>query len=559
METIRNIIYENPILLLFIVLAVGFLIGSIKIGSFQLGSVAGVLLSGLLFGHWGFKGLPQIEALGFVLFIFSVGYNAGPRFIQALKKDGRRYIAIALIVSITGFFLAYGISKTLNYEPGISAGMMAGSLTSTPTLAAADDAVRSAEYIVPENYTVEQVRSNITAAYAITYIFGLIGLILVIGFMPKLFRINLEEEAIKLKNEDEASRKQPAFSQSDILVRAFRLENKQFVGMSLKEIYENAKLQITIQKIRRKGELFYPNLETVLEDDDELSLIGVFDSEIVQSLSTVAIGPPLRDRELLQYTPESAKICLTHKVPLGTLLGSLSISMKYSSFVTRIVRLGVDIDVNPQVELHRGDVLHVSGPAAGLEAMNDKLGHLERTAEQTDLSTFSWSIVLGILVGTLTVSILGIKIGLGTAGGLLLVGLFIGYLRSIFPVIGRMSDGASWIFTELGLLLFMAGVGLRGGGGFLETFQESGVALLLSGIAITLIPLFIAFAYGYKVLKMNPLMLLGAIVGAMTSGGALNVINNQSKSSVAGIGYTGAYAFANVLLTIAGALMILLN
>ena len=127
------------------------------------------------------------------------------------------------------------------------------------------------------------------------------------------------------------------------------------------------------------------------------------------------------------------------------------------------------------------------------------------------------------------------------------------------PVIGSMSEGARWIFTELGLLLFMAGVGLRGGGGLLETFQESGISLLLSGMAITLIPLFIAFAYGYKVLKMNPLMLLGAIVGAMTSGGALNVINDQSKSTVAGIGYTGAYAFANILLTIAGALMILLG
>jgi len=559
MERLFELISENPILLLFIVLAVGFLIGSIKIGSFQLGSVAGVLLSGLLFGHLGFKGLPAIETLGFVLFIFSVGYNAGPRFIQALKKDGRRYLAIAIIVSVTGFFLAFGIAKVLNYEPGISAGMMAGSLTSTPTLAAADDAVRSAEYVVPEGYTIEQVRTNITTAYAITYIFGLVGLILVIGLLPKLLRINLAEEAIKLKEEDDAGRKQASFSQSDILVRAFRLENEKLIGLSLKEIYEQAKLQFTVQKIKRKGELFQPTLETRLEKGDELSLVGIFDPEIVKNISSDIIGPHVRVRELLRYTPDMAKICLTHKIPPGTQLGSLSIPKEYSSFVTRIVRLGVDIDVKSQTELERGDVLHVTGPTAGLEAMKDKLGHIERTAEQTDLSTFSWSIVLGILVGTLTISLWGIKIGLGTAGGLLLIGLFIGYLRSLFPVIGRMSEGASWIFTELGLLLFMAGVGLRGGGGLLETFMESGLSLLLAGIAITIIPLFIAFAYGTKIGKMNPLLLLGAIVGAMTSGGALNVINNQAKSTIAGIGYTGAYAFANVLLTIAGALIILLS
>jgi putative transport protein len=560
LENLYNLISENPILLLFVVLSVGFLIGSLKIGSFQLGSVAGVLLSGLLFGHLGFKGLPAIETLGFVLFIFSVGYTAGPRFIQALKKDGRRYLAIAIIVSVTGLLLAAGLAKALNFEPGISAGMMAGSLTSTPTLAAADDAARSAEYTVPDNYTLEQVRTNITTSYAITYIFGLIGLILVIGFMPKLFGINLEKEAIKLKKEEEEDGKnQGSYTQSDIFVRAFRLENENAIGSTLKDVYARTEIQFTIQKIRRKGELFDPDMETILEQGDELSLVGIFDPEILKNISSDVIGPIVRDRELLRFTPETAKICITHKMPMGTQLGSLSIPMKYGSFVTRIVRLGVDIDVKPHTELERGDVLHVTGPAAGLESMKGKIGHIERTAEQTDLSTFSWSIVLGILVGTLTISLWGIKIGLGTAGGLLLLGISIGYLRSLFPVIGRMSEGASWIFTELGLLLFMAGVGLRGGSGLVETFMESGLLLLLAGIAITLIPLFIAFAYGYKIAKMNPLILLGAIVGAMTSGGALNVINNQSKSTIAGIGYTGAYAFANILLTIAGALIILLG
>jgi putative transport protein len=165
---------------------------------------------------------------------------------------------------------------------------------------------------------------------------------------------------------------------------------------------------------------------------------------------------------------------------------------------------------------------------------------------------------LGILIGTWTLTIAGVEIGLGSAGGLLAVGLAVGYLRSLFPVFGRVPAAARWVFTELGLLLFMACVGLRGGADLVETLLSSGLALVLCGIAITCVPLALAYFVGRKVLRMNPLMLLGTITGAMTSGGALSVINSQSRSTIASVGYTGAYAFANVLLTIAGALIILL-
>ncbi|MCK5701831.1 MAG: hypothetical protein KAI29_11785, partial [Cyclobacteriaceae bacterium] len=195
-------ITNNPILLLFLVLAIGFVIGNAKIGSFQLGSVAGVLIGGLLLGNFGFKSSPEIQSFGFVLFMFSVGYQAGPRFIQALKKDGRRYLAIAIIVSLTGLGLAYGLSKVLNFEPGISAGVLAGSLTSTPTLAAADDAALNADPAIFDGFTIEEVRTNINTAYAITYIFGLVGLILVIRLLPGLLKIDLAAEAVKLEKED---------------------------------------------------------------------------------------------------------------------------------------------------------------------------------------------------------------------------------------------------------------------------------------------------------------------------------------------------------------------
>jgi putative transport protein len=304
--------------------------------------------------------------------------------------------------------------------------------------------------------------------------------------------------------------------------------------------------------------LVEPTLETELQIGDLISVVGILTPRAVEQLEGTVVGPQVRDRELLYYQPESVQICVTRKDARGVTLGELQIPQQSASFVSRIVRLGVDIEVSPATVLERGDVLHVTGPRAGLEILGGRLGHVEGDVDQTDLRTFSWAIVFGILIGAWTLNIAGVSIGLGSAGGLLAVGLAVGYLRSLFPVFGRVPPAALWVFTELGLLLFMTGVGLRGGADLVATLRSSGLALLICGITVTSVPLAIAYIVGRKVLRMNPLMLLGSITGAMTSGGALTVINAQSKSTIASIGYTGAYAFANVLLTIAGALIVLL-
>jgi putative transport protein len=558
LEMLRELISGDPILLLFLVLGIGYLIGGVRFGSFQLGPVAGVLLAGLLLGHFGFEGSPAIQSFGFVLFIFSVGYQAGPKFFIAIKKDGRRYLAIAVIVAISGFALAYGAARVLDFEPGVSAGVLAGALTSTPTLAAADAAVLAGDYVPPDGVSVEQVRSNITTAYAITYIFGLVGLIMVIRLLPGALGINLADEAVKLEREEAAGRAQPLFSPSDIVVRAMRIEGEEFTGRPLSELYASTPFQFTIQKIRRQGELFEPTLDTELQVGDCISFAGVMTDDAIKQLDGRVVGPQVRDRELLYYQPESVQICVTKKDVVGVTLGELKIPQNDASFVSRVTRMGVDLEVASPTKIERGDILYVTGPHSGIEALGARLGHVEREVEETDLRTFSWSIVLGILIGAWTLTIAGVKIGLGSAGGLLTVGLTVGYLRSLYPVFGQVPRAARWIFTEMGLLLFMASVGLRGGAGLIETLISSGPALVLTGITVTSVPLAVAYVYGRKVLRMNPLMLLGAITGAMTSGGALSVINSQSKSTVASIGYTGAYAFANVLLTVAGALIILL-
>jgi len=554
----RELIAGNPVLMLFLVLAIGFMIGRIGFGSIQLGSVVGVLVGGLLLGHFGFEGDPSIQSLGFVLFIFSVGYQAGPRFVQAARKDGRRYLAIAVIVAVTGFAVAYGLAHGLDLIPGAAAGVLAGGLTSTPTLAAADVAVQSATYSVPLGATVDEIRGNITAAYAITYIFGLVGLILIVRLLPVWLRIDLAEEAAKLEQEDAAALPPPVFTASDVIVRAIHVDTEELTGRPLREVFESTPVQFTVLKIRRDGELIEADPDTELMLGDAISVVGVLTQAAQEALADMAVGTQIRDRELLQYQPESVRICVTSKDAAGLTLGELETPVRHGSFISRVERMGVSLDVAPSTRLERGDVMHVTGPHAGLDVLGERLGHVERDTEETDLRTISWAVVVGLLLGAWSINIAGVSIGLGGAGGLLIMGLLVGYLRSLFPVFGRLPAGARWLFTEFGLLIFMAGVGLRGGASLVETLLVSGPALLISGVAVTTVPLFVGYLYGRKVLGMNPLMLFGAITGAMTSGGALSVINEQSRSSIAGISYTAAYAFANILLTIAGTLIVLL-
>jgi putative transport protein len=203
-----------------------------------------------------------------------------------------------------------------------------------------------------------------------------------------------------------------------------------------------------------------------------------------------------------------------------------------------------------------GDVVHITGPSSRVEAVGDLVGHIEREAEQTDLVTFALGITGGLLIGTWTITVAGISVGLGTAGGLLAAGLIIGYLRALHPTFGRVPGAARWIFMELGLMTFMAGVGLRAGSGILETLAQSGMSLFLAGVCVTTVPVLVGYVFGRRVLSINPVMLLGAITGSMTSGASLSIVNAEAKSSVPSLGYTGAYAFANVLLTVAGSIIL---
>ncbi len=218
----------------------------------------------------------------------------------------------------------------------------------------------------------------------------------------------------------------------------------------------------------------------------------------------------------------------------------------------------MEVPLSPDLRFEPGDVLHVTGHRGSLDRLGADIGHIERAADETDLVTFGLGIAAGTYIGGLAIQVGGVSVGFGSAGGLLAAGLTIGFLRAIRPTFGRVPSAARWVFMELGLLIFMAGVGLRAGSGILETLATSGLSLFVAGILVTSVPVLAGFAFGRWVLGLNPVYLLGAITGSMTSGAALSIVNREAGNSLPALGYTGAYAFANVLLTVAGSLILLL-
>jgi putative transport protein len=544
-------LHAQPVLTLFLIIGMGYLIGGIRIGSFSLGPVAGVLFAGLFLGHFGFRMDAGAQSVGFALFIFSVGYQAGPRFFDVLRTDGLKYFLLALVVAVTGFSIAVIATQLLSLAPGTSGGLLSGGLTSSPTLAAAQEAIRSGQIKPPEGLTADAMIGNVATGYAITYIFGLAGLIAIIKLLPQILGIDLEKEAKALEGEVESgTASQPA----NVSARIYRVTNEELIKIPAKQLREQYWDKTSVVRVRRNGEIIEPGTDGFLQLGDELLIlapveyftktISKFGEEITPETSTS------------QFT-ETAQIVVINKNAIGQSVQELDIARKFGVLLTSVTRMRMEVPRTSDFPLRKGDILTVVGPHEHVDLLGEELGHVEREIAETDMVTFAFGIAIGVVIGLFAITVGQLSIGLGSAGGLLTSGLVIGYLRSVYPVFGRMPDAARWILMEFGLLIFMAGVGLRAGGDIIETFVTAGPVLVLAGISVTLIPVFVGYFFGRKVLKIHPVLLLGGITGSMTSGASLSVVTKAANSSIPSLGYTGAYAFANVLLTIAGSIVLL--
>jgi putative transport protein len=545
-----ELFHSQPVLTLFLIFGIGYLVGGIRIGGFSLGPVAGVLFAGLFFGQYELRMSASVQSLGFALFIFSVGYQAGPRFFDVLRTDGLRYLLLAMVIASTGFGIALVATQFLGLAPGTSAGLLSGGLTSSPTLAAAQEAIRSGQISPPEGMSADAMVGNVATGYAITYIFGLAGLIAVIKVLPQLLGIDLVAEAKRLEAEDDAAAGAPV---SNVAARIYRITNEEVTRAPVGELREKYWDEKSVVRVRRDGELSKLDPSEPLRLGDELVVLG----PVEYFTETMArLGEEVAPEVSTAKATESARLVVMHKDAAGKSLAELDIPRRFGVLVTGLTRMRLPVPLTSGLVLSRGDILEVVGPQEWVDLLGAEVGHVERPIAETDMVTFAFGVAAGVAIGMISINLGGIPLGLGSAGGLLTSGLIIGYLRSKYPVFGRLPEGARWFLMEFGLLLFMAGVGLRAGGDILETLAAAGPSLVVAGICVTIVPVVVGYAFGRIVLKINPVLLLGGITGSMTSGASLSVVTSAARSDVPALGYTGAYAFVNVLLTDAGSLIL---
>jgi len=549
---------HNPELAIFLTLALGFLVGRLKIGGFSLGTVVGTLLAGVLIGQLDIKVPAIVKTVFFDLFLFTTGYKVGPQFFRALKKDAVSQVALTVVLCVTCLVSAFVAAQLLGYDMGTAAGLLAGAFSESTVIGTAGEAIN--RLAIP---TEEKTRliNNIPIAYAVTYLIGTAGLVWflpVIG--PKLMGINLKEEGRRAQAKTVgAAELEPGITSAARRydVRAYRVSNQFLAKRTIGEIEAMPKdARVFILRIRRQGQIVEPQPSTVILEDD---VIAVATRRAVLVEHGAKIGPEVEDHALLDIPVEMLDVVVTNRTLAGQTVAELARhEVARGVFLQKLVRAGEEMPVVPEMTIDRGDVMSLVGPRPEVERAAKELGYPDWPTNTTDMIFVGTGIVLGGLVGLLSITIAGLPLTLTASGGALVMGLVFGWLRSVRPLIGRIPEPAIWIFDTVGLCVFIGVVGLSAGPGFVAGLQTTGISLVVVGLVCAMIPHTVAILFGRYVIRMNPLILLGACAGAGTITAALRAIQDEAQSKVPALGYTVPYAIGNILLTAWGPVIVAL-
>ena len=545
---------EHPELAIFLALAVGFQLGRLQVGSFRVGNVIGTLFAGVLIGQLHIQVAPVVKTVFFDLFLFATGYKVGPQFFKGLGRSALPQVAVTIVLCVTSLLATVLAAKIFGYDSGTAAGLLAGAFTESTVIGTAGDTIQRLSLAEAEK---ADLLNNIPVAYAVTYLVGTTFVVwLLSSLAPRLMRVDLKAEARKLEIElagDQGAEGPPPNRRWD--QRAYRLDDA-WAGSSVDAFERSfAPERVFVDRIRRGSEIFEADPSTVLEAGDAIAVTGW---RRVLGVGT-RLGDEIDDRELLSLPIVALDAVVTHKEHDDQTVASLGEKHGRGVGLLRLVRGGEEIPFGLTTRVNRGDLLRLLGTSRDVERAGAALGYIERSSSATDVVFLGFGIVVGGIVGLASIAAGDLRLNLTASGGALIMGLVFGWLRSLRPTFGRIPEPALWVFDTLGLAVFMGVVGLTAGPGFVDGLKRTGPSLVLVGFGVAAMAHLVALLFGRFVLRMNPLILLGACAGAGTMTAALRGIQDEAESKLPVLGYTVPYAVGNILLTAWGPVIVMLT
>ncbi|MBB5416286.1 putative transport protein [Paraburkholderia atlantica] len=552
---IGELLRSQPEIALFACLAIGYFIGSFHIGPIQLGGVCGTLIVALVLGQSGARIAPDLKNIAFALFIFALGFTGGPQFFANIGR-GWRYGLLSLIEIVSVLVLIMIAVSVMRLDVGTASGLLAGAATESAVIGTASEAIAR---LGLGDAATQRLQANIVTAYSVSYLFGLITIVLFTSqFAPLLLRVNLREEAErvwrKLGGAGAFSEGQSAAAPA-LVGRAFRIGNA--AGVTVRALEEQHGYNLTVEQIERHGADLPVAMETRLATGDVVLVAGRRAAVVAAS---AGLGEEVSGADFGQVFGQRLNVVLTRPDVDGMTVAQLRAQAKPENargvYIAAITRLESTIPALPGTELHRGDVLTLVGAKADVERGAKRLGYVLPPTEKTDFVYLGLGVLVGMAIGRLGGTIGGVTLALGTGGGCLLSGLLFGWVRSRHPLVGSLPSAAAQILKDFGLATFIAAVGLSAGPDAIKLVREYGLALPLAGILMVLVPGLLSLWVGHALLKLEAPMLLGAIAGQQCSTPAISALVGVTGNSTPVIGYTITYALSNILLPLMGPVVV---
>lgn len=558
MEFIQSLLRQSPEIALFLSLAIGYWIGKFQFGKFQLGGVAGSLLAAVVISQVGVAIDNGIKSVLFALFIYAVGFESGPQFFRSLGRQSIREIVMAVVLAISGLVTVVVLSRMFGLDKGLAAGIAAGGLTQSAVIGTAGAAITKLGLAAEE---VQRLQANVAIGYAVTYIFGSFGAIIVcVNILEWFMGRSIRDDAIKAEAEMLAGAnvygagEQPALPA--LVGRIFSVEGA--AGKTVSEIEGSAEATISIERVKRGRDLIGNNPGLKLQQGDVVLVVGRRPAVVS---AAPMIGTELQSSAGMDIIVITRDVVIANPDFAGHTVSQIrdktSRDLRHGVFVIEVKRGGQKLTLANDTLIETGDVVTLYGTSDDVQRVAKQVGTTIVPSDKTDFVYHGLGLAVGLLIGLIVVRIGSIPLTLGSGGGALLSGLVFGWYRTRNMAMGNMPTAASTLLRDLGLAGFVAVVGLQSGQQAVSTVAEHGLSIFLIGVVVTILPLLITMAVGRYVLRYeNVAVFAGALSGSRSANPAFGEVLDKAGNSVPTVPFAITYALANVFLTLLGPLVV---